>query len=115
MVRQACACSPLVLLEGVPVNLLQVTSELLFQGVEQQEVVGLLVQQLGGPRHRRQEGHKAGHADIVKVLAGNHGNGLILFLCYYISVHSHKFNTPLSSLNCTPDVSISLCMDMWKK
>lgn len=66
-VRQA-ACSPLVLLEGVSVNLLQVTSELVLQRVEQQDVVGLLVQQLGGPGHRRQEGHQAEHTAVVKVL-----------------------------------------------
>lgn len=66
-VRQA-ACSPLVLLEGVSVNVLQVTSELVLQRVEQQDVVGLLVQQLSSPGHRRQEGHQAGHAAVVKVL-----------------------------------------------
>lgn len=60
--------SPLVLLEGVSVNVLQVTSELVLQRVEQQNVVGLLVQQLSGPGHRRQEGHQAGHAAVVKVL-----------------------------------------------
>lgn len=110
------ACSPLVLLEGVSVNVLQVTSKLVLQRVQQQHVVRLSVQQLGGPGHRRQEGHQAGHTAVVKVLAENHGNAgsidWILFLCYYISVHSPKMQSPLSSSNCTPDVSISLCMDM---
>lgn len=117
-VHQA-ACSPLVLLEGVSVNLLQVASELVLQRVEQQDVVRLLVQQLGGPGHRRQEGHQAGHTAVVEVLAESHGTAssidLILFLCHYIAVHSDKMQSPLSSCNCTPDVSISLCMDTWKK
>lgn len=61
-------CLPLVLSEGVSVNLLQVTLELVLQRVDQQDMIGLLIQQLGGPRHRRQEGHQAGHAGVVKVL-----------------------------------------------
>lgn len=59
---------PLVLSEGVSVNLLQVTLELVLQRVDQQDVTGLLIQQLGGPRDRREEGHQTGHTAIMKVL-----------------------------------------------
>lgn len=59
---------PLVLSEGVSVDLLQVTFELMLQRVNQQDVTGLLVQQLGGPRDRRQEGHETGHTAVLKVL-----------------------------------------------
>lgn len=59
---------PLVLLKSVSINLLQVAFEFVLQWVDQQNVTGLLIQQLGGPRDRRQDRHQAGHAAIVKLL-----------------------------------------------
>lgn len=59
---------PLVLSEGVSVNLLQVPLELVLQRVHQQDVAGLPVQQLGGPRDGRQEGHQAGYTSVLEVL-----------------------------------------------
>lgn len=59
---------PLVLLKSVPMNLLQVAFEFVLQWVDQQNVTGLLIQQLGGPRDRRQDRHQTGQAAIVKLL-----------------------------------------------
>lgn len=59
---------PLVLLEGVFMNLLHVTFKLMLEWVNQQNVTGLLIQQLGGPRDWCQEGHQTGHTTVLKVL-----------------------------------------------
>ena len=59
---------PFVLPEGVPVDLQQVSPELVLQRVDQQHLSGLLVQQLGGPRDRRQDGHEAGQTAVLEVL-----------------------------------------------
>lgn len=66
-VRAAVCLVPLVLAEGVSVDLVQIVPQLMFQSVHQYGVFGILIQ-LCCPWDGRQEGHQARHATVLKLL-----------------------------------------------
>lgn len=110
---------PLVLMKSVSVNLLQVAFEFQLQWVDQQNMIGLLIQQLGGPRDRCQDRHQAGHATIVELLLLKVWTGINRERCL-IYLHQHWINynhlktpnTEISSEN--TEIKVKFMMNICK-
>lgn len=71
----SCIFLPLVLSEGVSVDLLQIALEFVLQWVDQQDMTGFLIQQLSSPRDWCQEGHQTGDTTVLNVLNYRFGCG----------------------------------------
>lgn len=101
--------SPLVLAESVSVHLLQVAFELLLQWVDQQDLTGLFIQQLGGARDWRQEWHQAGQTTVLEVLNWRHRRGLSEGVKYPPDHHKNRKVTACQGV-C---LELVLCFRKW--